>query len=702
MCGPWARIAGTLLRRGVEDAWHAAPMRRVSQGSVECTIVGVAALAIFVWWTSQAGGYFERDWMTGTLLLLVVGASSVIGQRRELMLPGRAATVALGALAAYVAWSFLSIVWAQTPGDALEGARRALAYLLFFAVFALLPWTRRALLGGLLAFIATMTGFAVTTLAGLAGDAPLADRFLDGSLLGPVGYHNASTALFTMAAVPALMLATRPELPAWLRPPLLAAPTLLLGLAALGQSRGWLLTLPIVAIAALALSPDRLKLALYAIPVFGGLALAAADIIDLGQAGAGLSGADGAAAMRAPLDVVVTKLTLATAGTLVIGAGLVLAEQRWQAAARAPLSRQARRRVAIALTGATLAAAAIGGLVASGGDPLDRIHDGWTQFTAVDYADSSSTGLGSGRYDFWRVALDSWRAHPVLGLGQDNFIEAYAASRRTQEEPRWVHSLPLRLLTHTGLVGAALFLAFVAALARAGTGAWRRAGGPGGRAAVGAALAPAIVWTAHGSVDWFWEVPALSAVVFAFAGAVVALDRPAGAPDRARARSRGAQRAITAATLAAVLVVGAVLLPEIVAERDIAVAGQTWRQDPAGAYARLDRAAGLNPLSPDAGLAEGRIALTRGNLPRARSAFAEAARRAPAYWYPRFALGLVASAAGDPDEARRQLRAAHARNPREPLIAAALRRVGGRAPLRFDEAQRRLDERRRVKRTQRG
>jgi hypothetical protein len=675
-------------------------MRRVSQRSVECTIVGVAALAVFAWWTSQAGGYFERDWMAGTLLLLVVGASSVIGLRGEITLPGRAAAAAIGAFAAYVAWSFLTILWADTPADALEGARRALAYLLFFAIFALLPWTRRTVLGAMLALIATMTLFAVHTFAELAGNASLADRFMDGSLLGPVGYHNASAALFTMAAVPALMLATRRELPAWLRPPLLTASTLLLGLAALGQSRGWLLTLPVVALAALLLSPDRLKLTLFAVPVLAGLAFAAPDVVDVGQAGAGLMGVDSEAAMRPLLDVVVTKLALATAATFVAGAGLVAAERRWQG--RAPLGRRARRTLAIGLIGVGLTGATAAGLIATAGDPLARIHSGWEQFTDVEYNDSSSTGLGSGRYDFWRVAVESWRTHPVLGLGQDNFIEAYAAQRRTQEEPRWVHSLPLRLLTHTGLVGAALFLAFAVALGRAASAAWCRAGEPVACAVAGAALLPAIVWAAHGSVDWFWEVPALSLVAFAFAGAVMALGRPDRAPDSAGRRGPRAQRAIAAATIATVLGVGAVLLPEIVADRDIAVAEQTWRQDPASAYGRLDRAAGLNPLSPDAGLAEGRIALVRGDLPRARSAFAQAADRAPAFWYPRFALGLVATAAREPGAARRQLRAARARNPREPLIGDALRRLDGSAPLGYAEAQRRLDGRRRIQRSQRG
>jgi hypothetical protein len=674
-------------------------MHRLSQRSVECAIVGLPALAIFWWWTSRAGGYFERDWLPGALLMTVVGASSVVAMRAQITLPSRAATVALAAFGGYVAWSFLSILWAGTPADALEGAQRALAYLVFFAIFVLAPWTTRTLLGALLAFIATMAAIATVTLVRLAPGGSLADRFNDGSLLGPVGYNNASVALFTMAAVPAIMLAARRELLTWLRPLLLAAATLLLGLAALGQSRAWLLTLPIVAIAALVLSPDRLKLALFSVPVVGGLALAAAGIVDVGRAGAGLSGAAGEPAMRPLLDGVVTKLTLGTAGTLLVAVGLIALERDPRVRARLALGPDVRRKLSLVLIGATLLAATVGGLVATSGHPLDRLDRSWAQFTAVDSGDTT-TGLGSGRYDFWRVALNAWRDHPVLGVGQDNFIELYAVQGRTVEEPRWVHSLPLRLLAHTGVIGAALFLAFLAATGLGARGAWCAVVQPRARAVVGAALIPGIVWLLHGSVDWLWEMPALTVVALAFAGAVLALPRPAAGQDRPVDRGRRAQHAIAASAIAAALVVAVALVPEFLADRDVAVSSHTWRQDLPGAYARLDRASGLNPLSPDAGLTAGRIALSSGDPRRARAGFAEAAERSPRNWYPRFLLGLVATAARDRGEARRQLSAALTRNPRDRLVADALRRVDGGTPVDFNEAQRRLTERRRIQEAQ--
>ena len=60
---------------------------------------------------------------------------------------------------------------------------------------------------------------------------------------------------------------------------------------------------------------------------------------------------------------------------------------------------------------------------------------------------------GTERYDIWRVSFDALLAHPIGGLGQDNFVNYYYTHRHTSDEPRWTHSFELRLLAHTGLVG---------------------------------------------------------------------------------------------------------------------------------------------------------------------------------------------------------------------------------------------------------
>ncbi len=517
-----------------------------------------------------------------------------------------------------------------------------------------------------------------------------------------------------MAAVPALALSARREVRAELRPLLLASATLLLGLAVLGQSRGWLYTLPLVLLAALVLSPDRLKLVAFGAAALGEVAIATPDLLAVNSAGAGLDPASAERAMRPVLDGAMTTLVATTAGALVAGIALVYAEHVLRD--RIVLGRRARRAIGAMLAVGVVAGGAGAVLVKTHGDPLSRVSSAWTQFTdagsEVDAGESHLASLGSTRYDFWRVALDVWRDHPVLGIGQDNYADAYARRRHNAfEEPRWTHSLPLRLLTHTGAVGAALFLVFLGAVAIAAGGAWRRARGAGTRAAVGAALLPGVVWIVHGSVDWLWEFPALSGAALALAGAAVALGRrgaeepvpaeaepapeaaaelePRAAPPVRPART---QRAIVAGAIAVVLAGVAIMVPSLVSDSEVSEAALHWRADPARALQRLDLARALNPLAARPWLVEGQIQADRHDLPQARRAFARASEKQPDAWYPRFAAGLLAGDAGDGAAARRWLRSAQERNPLDPLVADALRRLSG-APMTFDEGVRGMKER---------
>ncbi len=515
-----------------------------------------------------------------------------------------------------------------------------------------------------------------------------------------------------MAAVPALALSARREMRAELRPLLLASATLLLGLAVLGQSRGWLYTLPLVLLGALVLSPDRLKLVVFGAAALCEVGIAAPDLLAVKSAGEGLDPASAERAMRPVLDGAMTTLVATTAGAFVAGIALVYAEHVLRD--RIVLGRRARRTLGAVLAVVVVAGGAGAVLVKTHGDPLGRVSSAWTQFTdagsEVDAGESHLASLGSTRYDFWRVALDVWRDHPLLGIGQDNYADAYARRRHNAfEEPRWTHSLPLRLLAHTGAVGAVLFVVFLGAVAVAAAGAWRRARGLAMRAAVGAALLPGVVWIVHGSVDWLWEFPALSGAALALAGAAVALGRPgaeepvlagtepeaaAGLEPRAAPHVRPArrQRAIVAGAIAAVLAGAAIMVPSLVSDSEVSEAALHWRADPARALQRLELARALNPLAARPWLVEGQVQADRGHLPRARLAFARATEQQPDAWYPRFAAGLLASEAGDGAAARRWLRSAQERNPLDPLVADALRRLSG-APMTFDEGVRGMKER---------
>ena len=334
-------------------------------------------------------------------------------------------------------------------------------------------------------------------------------------------------------------------------------------------------------------------------------------------------------------------------------------------------------------------------MVLTHGRPDRKIADYWNRsssYQAVAPGSSRFAAVGSNRPDFWRVSLRAFADHPLGGLGQDNWSAVYLRDRRSGEQPRWTHSVELRLLAHTGIVGFLLFAAFLVAALIAALGGRRRAGRDASAVAAVAVL-PLIVWLVHGSVDWFWEIPALSGPAFAFLGLGGALMRqPAESADTAHATAPRTSRrtvALVGCGVAAVAAAAALALPYL-AEREMAAATASWREDRAGAFARLDRAAGLDPLSSRPELLAGTIALELDDPGAAVARFTAAIGRDGGDWFAYFARGLAASGEGRAAAARGDYRRARSLDPREPLVIEALQRAGGRRPMTAIEAFRRL------------
>ena len=666
-------------------------MRRLDRTDALPLVAGLPVLAIFAWWLADDGGYAPEAWMPGfvgvaALLSMVIALTADRGPR------SRPALVASAAFGAYTLWSFASIVWADAPGTALEGSQRTLLYFVCFACFALAPWTPRALLVFLSLLVLTITVLGLITLLRVAGAAEPLRSFFEARLNGPLGYSNATAASWTTGAVVALVLASRSEMLAWTRPLFLGASGLLLGLAVTTQSRGWLFTLPVVLLAALVLVPGRARLILLAAPVAGAIALISGDLLEPYRAAAGRSPAEANQLLKVTFDAAARSLLLAAGALVVVGALAVVIDVRLYR--RFTASRRVRRGFTAALLGALVLGCGAAGFVATDGDPLARVEQAWAARDARDAGESHFTTLESGRYALWQVGLDAWREHPVLGLGQDNFAQAQITKRKTpREESRWLHSLPLRLLVHTGLVGAALFALFVIAATWAAVTGWsRRSGRDDARLAGSVALLPLTVWLAHGSVDWLWEYPGLSGPALALAGAAVALASRAPGEDRAEPATRRSRPRVAAACVAG-CACAAVVLPSYVAERDVRAASALGPANAEAAYDRLERARTLNPLSARASLVEGVIAVRRGELSRARSAFTRAAEREPQDWFSRFELGLVAGAERDHARAMQHLLAALRLNPLDQLIARAVVLARHGKAMSFQTAQDDFDHR---------
>ena len=492
-------------------------------------IPGLIVVALLLVWAVHDGGYDSDTWYWGALVMLGLLTAVVISRGARWALLPRAGRLALLAFALYVAWSYLSISWAGSPGDALQGSNRALLYLILFATMMVLPWTARGAAIALLGFVGGVGVVAIVLLVRLASADQIANLVIGSRLAAPTGYFNSTAALFTIEALTAIVLASRRELPGLVRGGAIAFACAGLQLAVIVQSRGWLFTLPLVAIAVIVVARDRLRVAGAAvIPVLATLA-PVHRLLHVYQAGKPGPALNHASSLAGHSALLLCGLAFVLATLIAWGESLIPQRE----------PNPSRRRIAgAAAVLLAVAAVSVGGTAVTHGDPFGFISRQWNGFSHPQKASTGShfTDVGSGRYDFWRVGLDAFLAHPVGGLGQDNFDSFYMPRRKTSEEPAWVHSLEFRLLAHTGIVGFVLFGAFIVAAIAAALPARRRPGFAGALAA--AAMVPLVVWLIHGSVDWFWEFPALSGPALGFLGVAGALGRqgPAWAHEGARGR----------------------------------------------------------------------------------------------------------------------------------------------------------------------
>jgi O-antigen ligase len=138
------------------------------------------------------------------------------------------------------------------------------------------------------------------------------------------------------------------------------------------------------------------------------------------------------------------------------------------------------------------------------------------------------TRLADNRADYWRVAWEDARAHPLRGDGAGTFADYWLAHGPGDSFTRTAHSLYLQSLAELGPLG---LLLVVVAL---GLPLVRLRGTRGPPAAAGAAY---VAYVLHTGIDWDWEMPATT-VAGLLCGAALLVStrdgrgRPIGVPAR--------------------------------------------------------------------------------------------------------------------------------------------------------------------------
>jgi len=625
------------------------------------------------------GGFPLTVWYSTALFLLSLLAAVVVAAPPARRDRSRLVEVALMAFAALCVWALLSIGWADQPGPAWDGANRVLLYLIVLGVICLRPWSRRdgTLAVGLLGF--GTAAIAIWLLLTGASSDNAASYFLEGRLAGPIGYLNASASLWLIGFFPAVHMALARGLPWPVRGLGLACATLLLQTALLTQSRGAAIAFVVTVVAYVAFTTRRVAAVLALATVILLTVLAAPPLLDVRRARF-------AADLGPALDTAVQAIAITVAIAFVLGVGAWLVGRRIE-----PLIDQRRgmRRLGDLAVGALGVCGVVAALMAIG-NPVSWVDARWDDFKSSGYealATSSTRfggSLGSGRYDFYRVALDEFESHPIRGIGADNYAAEYLQRRRTPEAPQYPHSNVLMVLSQLGAIGAALLATFLALMAWAAVRA-RRAVSRDHGAVVAAALATAMVWLVQGLGDWLWEFPALGILGLSLLG-VAARSRPdVGCLDPKAVDRLQVATPTRSGIVASLGIRVAVALIALAAATSLAVPGVAARYvsaayddaviEPASALSKLERAAEINPFNADALIAKGVIAQRQGRSSVATDALQRAIGRAPNNWFAHLELGLVQAADGKSSAAERSIRTALRLNPDQPLTRKVLATV---------------------------
>lgn len=625
----------------------------------------IVALAVAI--SPIASGYYNFGlWgplALGAMVLLVIVAWTA---RPQLTRPG---VVACAALAALLALSAASMLWAQSGENAWTAVNRLALYAVLFAIVVLSVRERRVarvvvtLLG--LASLITCVWLTASFLFGGGQGA-----FLTRRLNLPIGYINGTAGLLVMGLWPWMAYAEAAERRI-VRTGALVAASLIASTVVLTESRA-VIPATIVSALVVLLSPGgRTRRAINLLIVVASVACTLPWTLAIYS--------DGGLAARAlppghgPLRSAAVAVILAALGAGVVRFALSRAAERIEPRRRGSLTRRLGAGMLIATVLAVVAGVAVG--------------NGWISreyrtFTALRVNASATVRFADAsgfRYDLWRVAVKEFRLHPLGGVGAGNYDADYYRFRRNPEYVVQPHSLELQMLAELGIGGLLALVLFCAAIFRAG---FARAGTLASTDPLIrlAALGLFTAWLVDTSVDWLYDIPGLAgAAIVAAALLVVPARRAPEAGDAGgRHRNRGMQ-VVLVAGFAVVALLAASIGRQYAATRYRAAGQHELKSSPQHAIGTLREAAHLDPYSLSTLYALSAAYARLDDYQQARDALLLAAEREPTNYVPPALLGDLATRRGDDATALSDYRRSLALNPRDPGLRQTVAQAEGAA-----------------------
>ena len=633
----------------------------------------VLALATFV--AAYDNGSY---WLPSrNVLAIAVWWAVIVGVAlRALNLEGasRASLVMGGIIAALCAWTFSSVFWAPSAENAFNEFNRVS---LFLGIFALTTLAARHMP---VAYWCNALAIAISSVMVIA----LISRFFPGSfsdqgltqslpsvgwqLSFPLGYWN-GLAIFAALALPLLLRIAVSSNKAVIRGLAVAPTPAIAATMFLASSRGGVVTAFVGIVAFLLLTSRRWAASA---ALLWGLVGSTASILVLDSRNELVNGPFGTSLVERQGRIAALLVTLSC---VLAGAAYALSREL---AARVAKKRAFRPKPWLGpAVVALIAGVLVIGIVAS--HPIrqfDTFKRAPGAIPTNDFAKQHLTsGSGSGRWQFWTVAVDQWESHPIVGNGAGSY-EAWWTKHMSAEFPHKVsdaHSSYLESLGELGIPGFLLVLSL--ALLGIGIGARRALRSSGERRASLAALTAVFAaFSVAAGVDWMWELTAVAGVAIV----ALALLSSAAVTDPGRPRlvesnePRYWQRGFGFGVAA---LVGVWLL---ICAQGVPLLAQLRIKD-SQAYAKIGNtneairaamdARNLQPWAASPYLQLALVAEKENRLEQAHNWIDSAIKRDPTDWHLWLVSSRLEIKLGDSKSAQKSLAKAKSLNPRSPIFA---------------------------------
>lgn len=564
-----------------------------------------------------------------------------VAPRNRPRLPG---IIAISGLSALLLWTAGSFSWGPDDERTLTEVARVGAYLGCVAVVvAVLPAAQwRAAVAGLTlgAVIVCAVAMASRLLPAEFDANVVVFRGEEGRLSYPFGYWNAVGAWAGMTTALCLGWSAHARAAVW-RAAALAAVPLSVSISYLTYSRASLGGTVIGLGVLLALSRNRWTLvaqALLAAAAAGALVLAIRDTPAIADA----TGNEGAGRV----------LGVLLAAGAVCAAGALAAHRLGADRVRMPV-RAARITTGVAAVTALAAAIALGT-----GSPGERAWESFKQDQDLSNVTDPSqrlTNLSGSRYVIWRTAWRAFEDEPVRGSGAASFEYTWNQQGGRGGFVRDAHSLYLETLSELGIVGLAMLVLVLGAIAAAVVVAVRALPPDPDRGIIAGAAAAIAAFAFGAGVDWLWESTAVGVLAFALAGVVIVSTsrRVVRAPLWLRIGV-----AVLAVTMMLVQLPGLVSTSEIRKSQQAVAAG-----DLRAAREHADQAIDTQPWASSPLVQRALVDERAGNLKAARAELLQAASLDPHNWRIPLILARIEARDGDAAAALSALRRARELRP---------------------------------------